>query len=553
MYPIIYCYRKDWNDQIASHQSDGLHPPHALQALRLTSIKSYKYLNEVMPYVVKYCSFLTKTWKFQTRRLEITEVGFSFSEEPVSTEEPISASKNLADALYVLHLAVHTSSRLIEVLQQKLSEGENDASMEQHWQKWWDLKMDFINVSKMLDKILQHYKHQNDRDLPEIKKMYKIMDKITKLIKKQKKDRIQKMLGNGFILTKDEIIVSALGLSSNVANLLSGIKPEFRDHQTDEYYLREIVSQRFEDNSPLLDGDVCETLVKSGFTNARASHLSDLIEKNDPCHHQSVAYWAERYIEFMFEYDIFLNDAYPTFPNEENILHEWMTIPTEREEDGDDDYDEGIVKILSIPYINTTRDRVGTIPFKGVQFPPHEIQEGYWYHGTDHNAAESIRLNGIRLEEGNEGQDFSDSYGFYLTPYFDYAVKWAGMSWRENKGAVIVFRHSIDGSKHNGIDTNLDEDDALWTNIVRYNRSERNAQYFKCPKKLKKKLEGTDFIEGTMSGDGTHIDYINPSWRPTKKGDSDSVQLCIQSQKLADEFSDMIVGIIFFCQSALVS
>jgi len=39
----------------------------------------------------------------------------------------------------------------------------------------------------------------------------------------------------------------------------------------------------------------------------------------------------------------------------------------------------------------------------------------YWFHATDHESAKNIATQGIDLDRGLAGKDFSDKDGFYLT------------------------------------------------------------------------------------------------------------------------------------------
>ena len=63
----------------------------------------------------------------------------------------------------------------------------------------------------------------------------------------------------------------------------------------------------------------------------------------------------------------------------------------------------------------------------------------YWFHGTDHDSAMHIAINGIDLDRGRAGKDFSDGRGFYLGSDFQLALEWPNKLAKRNTAAIVVF------------------------------------------------------------------------------------------------------------------
>ena len=56
------------------------------------------------------------------------------------------------------------------------------------------------------------------------------------------------------------------------------------------------------------------------------------------------------------------------------------------------------------------------------------------------------------------------------------------------RGAVLVFKHNIDATKHKGLDLRLDKCHEKWCQAVKYYCSGERSRLFKCPKSLIKEL-----------------------------------------------------------------
>ena len=452
-----------------------------------------------------------------------------------------AGQQNVGDALLILNDITLHCNKLID----KINDEDRDISKKM--QDLRNFKEKMIQLSYMVDQIIQHHKHSAG-DLPSIDKLREVKNEALKLITRKKRDFLKKHFGDAVDFSNEELVLAALGLNSATAKELTAIEPHLRCHQTDLYHLKDIVCKTVEDNC-LGDetDDNIKILTKAGFTEARAKLLDDFIAKHRLCEHQSLAYWVETYLDHMFQYDIFLNRDCPLFPHDKS-LNEWFVISTERETENEDGEISNFD--LNIRCINTTTDKTRALYLDELSFPTLTIQDGVWYHGTDHDSAERIRKNGIEVSSGRRSQDFSHGSGFYLSPYYSFAIDWATKKGQRDQCAVVVFKHSINAQEYKGLD--LTDDDELWRKIVKYNRSGREKS--KCDfnvAPVKKKLKGLDYIDGPMSGDNTKCGC--KEWQPTKKHGDEAVQLCVLSQDLADEFSNAIKAIIFFHEDQGVS
>lgn len=169
-------------------------------------------------------------------------------------------------------------------------------------------------------------------------------------------------------------------------------------------------------------------------------------------------------------------------------------------------------------------------------FPyPDVHQRDLWFHGTDYKSVLNIIENGIKLQLGKGHQDFSYRDGFYLSPDFENARRWACNDIRE-KPAVIVFKFGL--RPYKGLDLEFNESD--WEGIVRYNRSGRIVQLSKHVQSETLDILGScDYISGPINGrkDKPNSKEGWETWIPTGFN-KPYRQLCIRSEALARDFGN---------------
>jgi len=536
------------------HQSQLSLPSHLkLQYLKHKPVTSDEYLLEVFKCVCQFIDIAVPivAFTFSHHVIEIQlelEVTIShnapsplckgtpptppsFKEESV-VQGNSSYVPSVYDVLLKLNAAQLYSSRLIETLKRK-------SDLTNTIDRWRSLKKYLIDFSLFIDKVLQTYTHDS-YTYQEVEELKKIKNRLTKLISRASIDEISKMFENGISVSDCDLVTAALGLDGGVSSAMCEIRQGSCNHQTDQYHIRDIVCKAVEDNHHKFDAvtEVINILVASGFCNARASILAENLQQDELSSLQPLTYWVEWYLDYMFEYDIFLNSEYASFPLNADKVNEWSVVRATRHDESADEVDGPSINVQ----IYNTTNGFDTIARDRVPYPPREVEESVWYHGTDHNSARDILRDGISLKEGKGKQDFSHNDGFYLTPHLDFAKKWAMKKGGPNGGAVIVFKHKINATVYKGLDLCLEESVDKWRRVVKYYRCGQKSHLHTCPRGLIKELKNTDYIEGPMSGDQRKC--ISADWQPTKKK-GDSNQLCIKSQELANEFSAGIDAVIF--------
>ena len=554
-YPIVSAFHESFLQEAsrgAIHCSQ-LSVPYStkLEDMKIIPATSDKYLVEVYKCVEQFMKNTLPHVPFIIPRQSSVQIELTvtvsapklcmpsrhLSEEEYVTLDSTSSNISIFFVLVKLSTALVYIVKLIEVLRRK-------ATLTEKIERWRNLKMRLIEFSKHIEKVLQSYKH-DICILPVVDELRKIKNRITKLISRANFEDFKEMFGTEIVASDVDLVTTSLGLNGDVAAQLCKIREGSWNHQTDQYHITDIVCGAVEENcdrySP--EANMVEILVDSGFSNGKASILSEQLQKDGLSSLQPLKYWVECYLAFMFDYDIFFSTDCTRFPCKENIIGIWFNVSTVREvvneHTGDLDEVEFNVQVYNCV------DGLNSITRDGSRYLPMEVTDGVWYHATTHKHAESIRKFGIMLKKGRENQDFSNGHGFYLTPHVSQAMEWARKKGGRNKGALIVFKHKIDARKYAGLDLSLESSNEKWHQVVKYYRNGEDRQLSGCPLSLARELHKKDYIEGPMIRDGTWP--MGPDWNPIKNGNS--AQLCIKSMQMADEFSAKIDGIIFLSTS----
>lgn len=169
-----------------------------------------------------------------------------------------------------------------------------------------------------------------------------------------------------------------------------------------------------------------------------------------------------------------------------------------------------------------------------------------YYHGTSLDSAKNI-AHFIDLGCGKPCQDFSHKCGFYLNIDEEGARKFAKNSrTHENKiPAVVIFKEPRNLHEYCGL--NLSDDENDWKDIIRYNRSGQSIFLEERNESIYRNYEKCDYIVGPMYERTFRINKNKWTWTTSPDGFHNSYrQLCIKSEKLANEFSKNIFDIICF-------
>ncbi|XP_057300215.1 uncharacterized protein LOC130630657 [Hydractinia symbiolongicarpus] len=320
-------------------------------------------------------------------------------------------------------------------------------------------------------------------------------------------------------IPQKEIGVKAFGLTQEAVQHVQQCQDNLPGHESYLYYVRELIEDNLDNYTEIPDFDkVTEMLARPFlFTNDKAHEVSTWLSKIYLIEHESMSYWTKQYVEFW-------NDALHlslSFPHKEKLTGQWFTVPESQKGEGQ------LVYIANVPVKeshfcsqdNKFDHRNTTSPYK----------KGFWYHGTDHGSAESIRIKGISLKEGGGKKDFAHNDGFYLTSDFEQAKKW---SFNKFSPAVLIFECKFNEEEFLDLTTSKEK----WDEIVTYCRGGEKG---KPPDGFKAAAS----IYGRMSGDGTEKIEGKPSLSACK-----NPQLCIKSAKLAETISQNLKGIYYFCK-----
>ena len=153
-----------------------------------------------------------------------------------------------------------------------------------------------------------------------------------------------------------------------------------------------------------------EAFKKLGFTEVKAEILGDLADENPFSSHETPVQWASRHIEQELKYNILLspvqnkNSCNTTgdFDVEYDIIEE----------------DSGVIICKAIDKLKLRKEKLPLDRFfTDFLVQKKDTMKGvtFWFHGTDRESALNIVTEGIYVNFGGKGLDFSHGDGFYLT------------------------------------------------------------------------------------------------------------------------------------------
>ena len=310
-------------------------------------------------------------------------------------------------------------------------------------------------------------------------------------------------------------VLLELGLCQKLMDFTLGLLVFPYYHHRDTYYAKRSI----EEVPPLNPKENIPVISELCFEET-ALAIQVYFFKSNLFNHKVLEYWIHSQVQCVNNR---VNDK-QSFVNNGAKVGEWFSCKATQK-----------VTTYDIECINISFKKIKSFPKNDAKFPLSIKGGNYWYHGTTQGSAESIRNNGIILEEGQPEQDFSHSSGFYLNPRFNDAAEWASRRNRVTAGAVLIYNLVLDDFE--GL--NLFSDREMWQSVVAYYRSGCKRL---IDNNLKEKCNQVDFILGEMSGDGYNPG--NESWKPERK--SDKSQVCVRSKRMAKQFSLALQGIIYF-------
>ena len=430
------------------------------------------------------------------------------------------------DALAVLHQNLFHSKVLLKTVDQILDEDKNHLGEEE--EKLQELREHLLKLNNFLDCVLLHHSNLSCKLPPRLVENIKhTTKKIYKLIMHLESTKL-KTLVPACMITEDDVLCSVLGLCDEFAERLRNLDQEIRQHKDDMYFLFCFMKERYESLSieDLSDGAKC--LQKIGFTENRSNVISKWIAEQPFPEHRSLLAWAEIYLENHFKYDIFLNNNVSKFPYKETCVGEWFNVDVADSDECEDN--------VSVPVINTTTEKeaAGNIQKKICDFEMKSTSnEKVYFHGTDHNSAQDILVNGISLSKGAQKCDFSDGDGFYVTDRYEYALEYSKK--HKAQRAVILFSISDDCLKGN-LDLSGTERRKDLVSVRDHFRSGAPKRNHKLNRTLMQEVRKSKCIIGPISRDGVK----SSKWQEVQ-------QICLRDERMAENVGNPtnVVGIVF--------
>ena len=214
------------------------------------------------------------------------------------------------------------------------------------------------------------------------------------------------------------------------------------------------------------------------------------------------------------------------FPYEETVTNEWFTLP--------DDENDRKQPVMVINVDQVGKENKCYLSQNGVTDFMDSLNDDFHevlFHGTSQQHAKNIIEDGIDLNKGAKGRDFSHGDGFYLGDNFKKACEWP-VYCGHSCTAVLVFH--VEKTELRDPDKGLDlrNDKKKWQEVVPQFRSG------KPDLKFVKNLKKYDFIEGPMAS----VSKKNPN----PKQQDDTYQLCVRKHRCAEIFDRSLHSVIFF-------
>jgi hypothetical protein len=155
-----------------------------------------------------------------------------------------------------------------------------------------------------------------------------------------------------------------------------------------------------------------------------------------------------------------------------------------------------------------------------------------YFHGTSWRSALDIVQVGITVRISNRPLDFGP--GFYLVRDIYMAIRWAVRT--NNQAAVLVYAPVTDWRDRNIVRTFNDANED-WQECCRVCRENR-------ARVISGLLRDTDIVEGPI----VETPHVQPFFAimQGKSPDHFQWQMCVRSDRAAGEFSNFLVGVLFF-------
>lgn len=218
------------------------------------------------------------------------------------------------------------------------------------------------------------------------------------------------------------------------------------------------------------------------------------------------------------------------FPHHENVVNEWFYHPSDTKNRNQKVKEINVEKEAGTSWDDDNLFSMAKLnELKLCEDDTFEI----FYHGTHHGFVQSI-IDGINLDKGKRGNEFSDGGGFYVTKSLSEGNKWADDKSGGGSSAVLVFRVNKvklrDNENIQGLDLMGNDKREEWQNLVKIclSSDERYPDI----------VEGYGFIEGPLVGNIDSEDNPIPM--------NGSHQLCILTDDCVPLFNRSLCAVVYF-------
>lgn len=415
------------------------------------------------------------------------------------------------------------------------------------YEKLKELQKFEIELREFVERLDKFYVEINlPKDLEDHSKLKDILScvkRLKKVLKRFENSNIGKILGETVSKKEEHILCSILGLNDKVAEYLIDINPEYKSYvESVEAIILEYFGKR--DKTKNATSNTLETLQHLGFSSGRAKYLRDTLEIQTNSSLQTVLYWAEKYVEEEFKYNLLLGGKAQTSKQDQDFDVQYHTPGT---------FGEKPVQILTVN-VQTPKD-LSELLLEGkhpnlvkylTQIDSTCSGTKYWFHATDHASVDSIIENGIELGFGKRFQDFSHGGGFYVTSDIVFALTWPVKLRKQDSAAILVFKmeerksYLIKGKE-------IAEANEEWKKCIKYHRHGCNKKESGHTKQEAEELDDAPYIWGPLRRDGTdeEIEHRYRHPRFPKQNGNYQYQLCLKSKPLSRKFMQDIHEIIY--------
>lgn len=329
-------------------------------------------------------------------------------------------------------------------------------------------------------------------------------------------------------------LCSLLGLKLDFLNGFDEMAPEHRHHRAMSDWIKiSLKENAVKANENFLSKEMLQSI---GFDPSSAAIKTVMARsefQGSMEQHIEACEWAELFVEDEFKYNPLLSPPTPTFPFKCSLTNNWFDLTSVPDKERESNISFNCVKILNLPTKQSNACRNAQAKLR--ELLPQDDQNIVLYHGTDHESARQILLRGIYLYAGRQRRDFSCGKGFYLTNRIDNAWNWAkSLSARPAILSFVVSREYME-NKPRKLD--LTEDEEKWKKMVSLFRNDRVTA-----KMLEDLDQSYDLIEGPIA----RVTKTEASDELECKPKPSSYQMCLISDKFAEDFEKNLHATIFF-------